>query len=401
MATILSSTVLSRRLRIIIVKVEPVFISKYLYVRIETDTGLVGYGESGSWGFLEASASIVTAFREYLIGQDPLKIEFHWQYLYNAFCFRGATIMGALGAIDIALWDIAGKFFRAPTYCLLGGGDKQRDKVRAYLHVKSPNVEESVRLIREAKAMGFTAVGHLNPFLDPARDSIGAVLPISKKILEAANNVAKFREAAGNDMDLCLEIHRRLDIPQAVMLAKEIEAYRPMFYEDPIKAENIDSMAILANKISLPIATGERLLNIQEFAMLFTRDATRYARVSVCAVGGLTPAKKIAALAEAFGVMVVPHNPGNLSPISTAACIQLCAAIPNLAIMELPADEESSIKRTIVQSAVRVEHGYMTIPESSGIGATLNEAVLNDPTYAHTQRCAKAIILDDGSCTNR
>jgi galactonate dehydratase len=335
------------------------------------------------------------------MGKDPLKIEFHWNYLYNAFCFRGATIMGALGAVDIALWDIAGKYYGVPAYRLLGGGDRQRDKVRAYLHVKSPEVEESVRLIHEAKAMGFTAVGHLNPFLDPARDSVGTILPICKKILMAADNVAKFREAAGYDMDLCLEIHRRLDIPQAVMLAKEIEAYRPMFYEDPIKAENIDSMGILASKISLPIATGERLLNIQEFAMLFARDAARYARISVCAVGGLTPAKKIAALAEAFGVMVVPHNPGNLSPLSTAACIQLCASIPNLAIMELPSDDSSDAKRSIVRSMVGVDRGYLTIPEAPGIGAHVNEALKHDSAYAHAQRCAKAILLDDGSCTNR
>jgi galactonate dehydratase len=256
-------------------------------------------------------------------------------------------------------------------------------------------------LIREARAKGFTAVGHLNPFLDPARDGIGKVLPLSRKIMDAANNVASFREAAGDDMDLCLEIHRRLDIPQAIMLAKEIEPYRPMFYEDPIKAENIDSMAILAHQISLPIATGERLLNIQEFAMLFSRDAARYARVSVCAVGGLTPAKKIAAMAEAFGIMVVPHNPGNLSPISTAACIQLCASIPNLAIMELPADEDSGTKREIVRSSVCLDHGYLTIPQSPGIGAELNEACMQDPKHIHTQRCAKAIVMDDGSCTNR
>jgi len=136
-------------------------------------------------------------------------------------------------------------------------------------------------------------------------------------------------------------------------LAKGIEQYHPMFYEDPIMPENLDSMGNLARHISLPIATGERLLNAQEFAMLFARDAVRYARISVCAVGGLTPSKKIAGMAEAFGVKVVPHNPGNLSPISTAACLQLCAAVPNLAIMELPHDEHESPKKDIVKSASR------------------------------------------------
>lgn len=384
-----------------IIEVKSIFIGKYLYIRIETDNGIVGYGESGAWGFLEASASVVDAFKEYLIGKDPLRIEYHWQYLNHSFCFRGAAIMGALGAIDIALWDIAGKYYGVPVYRLLGGGERCRDKVRTYYHVKSPSLEEHVRLIKEAKEQGFTAVGHLNPFLDPPRDAIGKTVSYARKIGTAVKNVAHFREAAGEDMDLCLEIHRRLDLAEAVTLAKEIESYRPLFYEDPIKPENLDSMATLAQQISLSIATGERLLNIQEFAMLFSRNAVRYARVSVCAVGGLTPAKKIAAMAEAFGIKVVPHNPGNLSPLSTAACIQLCAAIPNFGIMELPHDENDSPKNEIVKSDVRLEKGYLLIPETSGIGASVREDVIGDPKYTHTLRSAKAIVMDDGSCTNR
>ncbi|MCK7474344.1 MAG: hypothetical protein MZV49_14065 [Rhodopseudomonas palustris] len=135
-------------------------------------------------------------------------------------------------------------------------------------------------------------------------------MTFSQKIKTGADHVARFREAAGDELDLCLELHRRLDLAEAEALAREIAQYRPMFYEDPIKPDNLDSMGDLARKILVPIATGERLLNIQEFAMLIRRDALRYARVSVCAVGGLTPAKKIAALAEGFGIKVVPHNPG-------------------------------------------------------------------------------------------
>jgi galactonate dehydratase len=384
-----------------ILEVKPIFVGKYLYVRIETDNGIVGYGESGAWGFLEASAGAVETFREYLIGKDPLRIEYHWQYLTNSFCFRGAAIMGALGAIDVALWDIAGKYYGVPVYRLLGGGDRCRDKIRLYHHVKSPSVKEHMRLIKEAKEEGYTAVGHINPFLDPPRDAIGKSVSYVEKITTAIDNVARFREAAGNDMDLCLEIHRRLDLAEAVTLARGIEQYFPMFYEDPIKPENIDSMGNLAKQIAIPIATGERLLNIQEFAMLFHRDAVRYARVSVCAVGGLTPAKKIAAMAEGFGIKVVPHNPGNLSPLSTAACTHLCAAIPNFSIMEVPADEKISPKKDIIKTDLKVEKGYLNIPETPGIGAILNEEVIENPEYAHTLRGAKAIVMDDGSCTNR
>ncbi len=380
---------------------EPIFVGKYLYVRVRTDNDIIGYGESGAWGFLEASAGAVQTFREYLIGKDPLQIEHHWQYLNQSFCFRGAAIQGALGAIDIALWDIAGKYYGVPVYQLLGGGGRCRDKVRVYHHVKSPSVEEHVALIGEAKRQGYTAVGHLNPFLDPPRDAIGKSVSYAQKIAEAVETVARCREAAGNEMDLCLEIHRRLDIAEAITLGRELEQFRPMFYEDPIKPENFDSMALVARQTSVPIATGERLLNIQEFAMLFTRDAVRYARVSVCAVGGLTPAKKIAAMAEAFGVKVVPHNPGNLSPISTAACLQLSAAIPNFAIMELPADEHRSPKKDIVRSEAIVENGYLRVPDKPGIGATLCEEAIGNPVLAHVLRSARAIMMEDGSCANR
>lgn len=384
-----------------IIDVKPMFVSKYLYVRIETDDGHVGIGESGAWGFLEASAEAVHTFREYLIGQDPLRIEFHWQYLYQAFCFRGAAIMGALAAIDIALWDIAGKFYGVPVYRLLGGGERCRDKLRVYCHVKSPSVEESCSLIRKARSEGFTAVGHLNPFLDPPREETGKSLTFARKVKTGAEHVARFREAAGEDMDLCLELHRRLDLAEAEALAREIAQFRPLFYEDPIKPENLDSMGDLARRISLPIATGERLLNIQEFAMLIRRDALRYARISVCAVGGLTPAKKIAALAEGFGIKVVPHNPGNLSPISTAACVQLSAAIPNFSILELPADDYLPPKSEIVETSIALDRGYLGIPTIPGIGAGLRKEAFEEKGFTHSRKGARAIVMDDGSCTNR
>ena len=165
--------------------------------------------------------------------------------------------------------------------------------------------------------------------------------------------------------------------------------------------ENIDSMGNLARQISIPIATGERLLNIQEFAMLFSRDAAKYARVSVCAVGGLTPAKKIASMAEGFGIKVVPHNPGNLSQVSTAACIQLSASIPNFSIMELPHDETQSPKKDILNTSYSVKDGYISIPDTPGLGVTLNPEVRDNPDFAHTLRGVKAIVMDDGSCTNR
>src|SRR5919204_5343856 len=151
-----------------ITAVETVSVDHYLFVRVHTDAGIAGLGESGAWGYLEASEQAIRTFERYLIGQDPLRIEHHWQYLYRWTHFRGAAIMGALSALDIALWDIAGKHFGVPCYQLLGG--QVRDRARVYYHVFGETREKLVKGIKEAKQKGFTAVGHLTPFLDEKRD---------------------------------------------------------------------------------------------------------------------------------------------------------------------------------------------------------------------------------------
>jgi galactonate dehydratase len=226
-----------------IAKIDTLFIDHYLFVQVHTDEGITGLGESGAWGFLEASAGAVETFKRYLIGQDPLRIEHHWQYLYRWTHFRGAAIMGALSAIDLALWDIAGKHFGVPCYQLLGG--KCRDKARVYYHVFGSTKEELVQGCVEAKRQGFTAVGHLTPFLDERRD-----LPYFKthvdKMADAIETVGRYREAVGKDVDLCIEIHRRLTPSEAITLARGIEPFHPFFYEDPILPDSFDAMALVA-----------------------------------------------------------------------------------------------------------------------------------------------------------
>ena len=146
-----------------ITAVEAVPVDRYLFTKVHTDDGIVGYGESGAWGFLEASAAAIDKFGRYLVGKDPLLIEHHWQNMYRTSHFRGAAIMGALSAIDIALWDIAGKHFGVPAYQLMGG--RVRDRARVYYHVIGDTREKLVQGVRDARADGFTAVGHLTPFL--------------------------------------------------------------------------------------------------------------------------------------------------------------------------------------------------------------------------------------------
>ena len=349
-----------------ITAIDTLAVDRYLFVQVHTDAGIVGLGESGAWGYLEASAQVVETFKRYLIGQNPLHIEHHWQYLYRWTHFRGAAIMGALSAIDIALWDIAGKHFGVPCHQLLGG--PTRHKARVYYHVFGRTREELVQGCRDAKARGFTAVGHLTPFTDAPREE-PFFQTHSARMGEAIESVRQYREAVGDGVDLCVEIHRQLAPAEAIVLGRGIEPYRPFFYEDPTLPDNFDAMALIAEHISIPIATGERLHTIFEFEMLLARGAVQYVRPDVCMCGGITGAKKIAALAEARHAGVVPHNP--LSPVSTAACLQLAASIPNFALQEYPLGEDEPPKSEIVRGTAPCEAGYLRIPTAPGIGVEL------------------------------
>ena len=356
--------------------------NRSVFCRIYTDEGIVGLGESGAWGFLEASVAALETMKEYLLGKDPLEIEHHWQYLYRFSHFRGAAVMGALSAIDIALWDIAGKYFHVPVYKLLGG--KCRDKVRVYNHTAGRTEEELVENTIKGVEEGYTALGHLNPYLDEPRteryrDGNAAML------YKAERRIAKIREAVGEEVDLCLELHRRLEPGLAVQLSARLEPYNPMFLEDPIRPDNFDAMGQVAEKCRIPIATGERIHTVHEFEMLLERGACSYVRASLGVCGGFTGAKKIAAVAEAHHASLVPHNP--LSPVMTSAVLNFAAATDNIAICEYPNPYAASTADHLTVSGVKlrqcdmVDHipefkdGYLEVPEGEGIGIDLVEGL--------------------------
>lgn len=390
------------------IKVLPV--NSFLYVKVFTDEGIVGVGESGAWGFLTASGEAVESFKTYLIGKDPLEIEHHWQYMYRCFHFRGAAVMGAISAIDIALWDIAGKFHGVPVYQLAGG--KCRDKIRTYYHVSGSTTEELVENCVNAQKMGYNAVGHLSPFLDEPR-SKPYYESYARMVNEAVDRVRLIREAVGDDMDLCLELHRRMKPAEAIAFAHKVEKYTPFFLEDPIIPDNFDSMALVANRCNVPIATGERIHTIQEFQMLLSRNAMAYARTSVCVCGGITGARKIAAIAESHGALIVPHNP--LSPISTAACMQVAASVENFAIQELPDHEGVSASERYTSTDVvnqnafkqsdmvtwvpKVVNGFALLPEAPGIGVELVEDV--EKKFPFKRRTINTRLHMDGSIVDQ
>lgn len=392
--------------------VQTISANRFLFVQITTDEGIVGIGESGTWAFQDAAREAVNSFIPYLLGKDPLQIEHHWQYMYRSYHFRGAAIMGAISAIDIALWDIAGKYYNCPVYQLLGG--KVRDKARVYYHVGGGEIDAMVKNLKDAKAKGFTAVGHLSPFLDEPRTQVFNEGTFAKKIGDAIDRVAAYREAVGNDVDLCVEIHRRLNIPEAIAFARGIEEYHPFFLEDPTTPDNFDSMEYIAGRINIPVATGERYHTPQEFAMLIKHDGAQYVRPDICLCGGITGGKKIAAMAEANGIMVVPHNP--LSPVSTAACIQIAACIPNFALQEFPGDDrpcttdryishEIETKQgcfrqgDVVKETIPCVDGYLQIPTKPGIGVELAEDI--EEKFPYERRAIVTRLGVDGAVVDQ
>ena len=370
------------------------FIDKYLFVEIETDTGISGLGECGAFIFPDACAACVNTLREMILGMDPMRREHISQYILRSYHFRGAVISAAASAIDIALWDIIGKHYGVPVWQLMGG--KCRDRARVYSHVWGSTTEEIVAGCLRAKEQGFTAVGHLSPFLDESRAKPYEET-FTQKIKRAAERVRRYREAVGDEVDLCIEMHRRCSVPEAVAFAREIAPFRPMFIEDPVRADNFDDMAQVAAKTDIPIATGERLLSGQEFAMLLSRRCVHYVRPDLCVCGGLTGGKKIAALSEAFGVQVVPHNP--IGPVSTAACLQLAVCIPNFALLEYPGGENAAPKKEIIHTGMVIQDGFLIAPEAPGIGASLIPGAAEK--YPPVRRHLMTRLAADGSVVDQ
>ena len=358
----------------IIEDVETILTHRWLLVRVHTDSGISGIGEGGYWGYPDSIERIVHAFREYLIGQDPLRIEHHWQYLYRSSCFRGGALSAALAAIDIALWDIAGKFYQAPIHQLLGG--KCRHRIRLYAMTGRGTVDELVQKATDKVTKGFSAIK-----IDPVPNEF-ALMTHAQLIREVVARVAAVREAVGPDIDIGVEIHRRFRLAEAIAIGSELERFRLLFYEDAIPPESIQSWSEVSGKLRMPIATGERLYNIYEFRELLESKGAHIVRPDLSVAGGLTHCKKIAALAESYYAEFMPHH--FLSPVTTAACVQLDACIPNFLIQEYD-DDHIPPKRDLLKIPIEPIEGYLKVPDEPGLGIELNEEFLhNNPFIAPT-----------------
>ncbi|HWE63550.1 MAG TPA: mandelate racemase/muconate lactonizing enzyme family protein [Chloroflexota bacterium] len=335
------------------------------FVRITTDTGIVGLGQSACWGYPQAVHAMIQTFRTYLVGQDPMRIEHHWQYLYRMAPFRGSVLSGAVSAVDIALWDIKGQQLQAPIWELLGG--RCRDKIRLHLLMGGDQPEDIASNAKAAIADGFTAIK-----FDPIPAGFEN-MTLERLIAGVVARVAAAREAVGSSADLILELHRKLTPLQAIPVAAAITPYHPLFIEDPIQIDSIQSQAEIARRIGCALANGERLHTIWEFRELLVQGGSQYVRPDVGLAGGLTQCKKIAAIAESFHAAVVTHN--FLGPVLTAASAHLDVAIPNFIVQEYAAvDEDSSA--AAFPGALQRTGGYLAVPERPGLGVGLDLARL-------------------------
>jgi galactonate dehydratase len=332
------------------------------FVEIITDTGLCGLGQSACWAYPKAVDAIIAEFRGYLIGQDPRRTEHHWQHLHRMGPFRGSVLGAALSAVDIALWDIKGQHHQAPIWDLLGGNC--RNRIRLLLLILGEFAPDAIAArVRDAAALGFTAVK-----FDPIPKEIGD-LTLARLLRDVTDRVAAAREAAGNEIDIVLELHRRLTPLQALPVIEAVSQFDPLFVEDPIQIDSIVSQADIARGVATPLALGERLNSIWEFRELLAQGGAQYVRPDLGLAGGLTHCKKIAAIAESYHAAVVSHN--FLGPVLTAASVHLDAAIPNFLVQEYSMIDEGPASAAYCSSLQR-HGGYLLLPEEAGLGVRID-----------------------------
>ena len=332
----------------------------YVFVKIETDEGITGWGES-TLGPM-AVATLVDEFGKRLIGEDPSHIEKHWQMLYyHQHSLRGGAIqMSAISGIEIALWDIKGQAIGVPIYELLGG--RIRDKIWCYGRWDGLTPEDAIERAEEFTSQGITALkgdpfDHQGIFID--RES-------ERRAIEKMRRV---REHVGDDVELLVEAHGRLSPSDAIRVGLKLEEYRPFMYEEPVPPENLEALKKVADSINIPIATGERLYTKWDYAGLFPLQAVALIQPDIVQAGGLLELKKIAAMAEAHYVGFQPHNP--YGPICTVASLHLDACTPNFLIQEGGLDPW--YQDAVVGNFPKQKDGFLPLPEGTGLGIAIDE----------------------------
>jgi len=341
---------------------------RWLFLKIETDAGISGWGEPVVEGKALTVEAAVKELADYLIGKDPRLIEDHWTVMHRGGFYRGGPIlMSAIAGIDQALWDIKGKALGVPVHELLGG--KLRETIKVYSWIGGDRPAEVAAGAKDVVARGFQALkmnGTEELQIVDSHDRIDA----------AVERVAMVREAVGPNIGIAVDFHGRVHRPMARILVKELEPYRLMFIEEPVLSENREALKEIAALGSTPIALGERLYSRWDFKSVFEEAVVDIIQPDLSHAGGITECRKIAAMAEAYDVAVAPHCP--LGPIALAACLQLDAVSYNCFIQEQSLGIHYNAGNDLLDYAAnkdvfRYEDGYVAIPDGPGLGVEIDE----------------------------
>ena len=342
-----------------------------LFVRLETEDGRHGWGEC----YTQADRDIqveahLRQLERYVVGWDARRIKPFTDAAYNDFAARRGAMdyYSAVSGIEQALWDLAGKRAGVPVYELLGGAVRDRLRVYANGWARTTSHEELAARARAVVARGFTAL-KFDPVPGPWRSFI-----TREQEDETVARVAVVRDAVGPDVDILLEIHRRLAPMHAVRIARRVEEFRPYWFEEPVLAENIDALADARAEIDLPVVTGEELYTKFEFREVFERGAADIINPDVCNVGGIMELKEIAAMAEVYFVAVAPHN-YNSTTVGLAATLQAAATMPNFIITEYFLNLEPW-GREVADPPFEVVDSHITLSDRPGLGIDLDQDAL-------------------------
>jgi galactonate dehydratase len=362
----------------------------YVFVKLETNDGVIGWGEATLEGKAGAVIACVNDFRDFLIGADPIQVEHIWQSMYVHSFYRAGPVIGsAISGIDQALWDIRGKALGMPVYKLLGGPSDPRG-VRGYYHFNARTREDLAKLRASAAELGVTCLkGGIPGYYE--------WIETHAKIKRAVDQIAVLREGLGPDIDIAIDFHAKTSPSVASILVKELEPLNLLFAEEPCPPENVKAMARIARRSTTPIATGERLIACFGVRELIEMGVVDILQTDINHVGGISALWKVAAMAEASGISMAPH--ACEGPIGGIATLHVDAAMPNFLVQEVcggvnPSSQDKVWEEWLGFPAMRMVNGRFPLPEKPGLGFELTEAALAKYPFRGTRPMARVFHAD-------
>ncbi|WP_162059034.1 galactonate dehydratase [Undibacterium sp. KW1] len=341
---------------------------RWMLLKIETDEGIVGWGEPVIEGRARTVETAVQEFAPYLIGQDPARINDLWQVMYRGSFYRGgAILMSAMAGIDQALWDIKGKALGVPVYQLLGG--LVRDRMKTYSWVGGDRPADVIADIRRLREAGF------DTFKMNGTEEFG-IIDSAAAVDAAVGRIAEIREAFGSQIEFGIDFHGRVAAPMAKVLLRALEPYRPLFVEEPVLAEQAEYYPRLAESTAIPLAAGERMYSRFEFKRVFQEGGIAIVQPDLSHAGGISECHKIAAMAEAYDIALAPHCP--LGPIALAACLQLDFVAHNAVLQEqsmgIHYNKDAELLDYVInREDLRITDGYIAALPKPGLGVEIDE----------------------------